>query len=170
MHLSFKRYFVSKQHREIDVKQMGKRLAVLLIGAVTVVATIIGLAADFQDLVGGDDGADLVVEDFGANWSTNRQDIEAQVVVHNQGGEAAEDITVGLVVEVNGASVSADNQPVESIVADSSRTFNFTISKLTIGGDEINIREFASQTEFFVKAQVIHDNDTIESSTVQLTR
>lgn len=146
---------------EIEVHIMGKRIA-LLIGAITVVATIIGLAADLQDLFGGGDGSDLVVEDFAANLSTNQRSIEAEVVVHNQGGEAAEDVSVGIVVSVNGTSetISPGDQSVESIVDDSSRTFSFNI----------DVSSYASGTTFIVKAQVFHDDDTVESSTVQLVK
>lgn len=126
------------------------------------VATIIGLAADLQDLVGGGDGAALVVEDFGAALSTNQRSIEAQVVVHNQGEDAAEDVSVGIVVSVDGTTdtISPADQSVESIVPDTSRTFNFSI----------DVSAYGSGTMFLVMAQVMHDDDTIESSTLQLVR
>jgi hypothetical protein len=148
--------------QEIDVKHMGKRLLILLIGAITVVATIIVLAADLQDLIGGGDGAELVVEDFGAALSTNQRSIEAQVVVHNEGEDAAEDVSVGIVVSADGTDLPDQpaDQSVESIVPDSSRTFNFSI----------DVSAYASGTTFLVNAQVMHDDDTIESSTLQLIK
>ncbi|MCI0712727.1 MAG: hypothetical protein L0154_21405 [Chloroflexi bacterium] len=126
------------------------------------VATIIGLAADVQDLIGGGDGAELVVEDFGAALSTNQRTIEAQVVVHNQGEDSADDVSVGIVVSVNGTSdtISPADQSVESIVPDTSRTFNFSI----------DVSAYGSGTTFLIKAQIMHDDDTIESSTLQLIR
>ena len=126
------------------------------------VATIIGLAADLQDLVGGGDGAELVVEDFGAALTTNQRSIEAQVVVHNQGEDSAKDVKVRIVVTANGTAVSnpPSEQSVESIVPDTSRTFNFSI----------DVSGYGSGTTFAVKAQVINDDDTIESSSLQLIR
>lgn len=140
---------------------MGKRIA-LLIGAITVIATIIGLAADLQDLFGGGDGAELVVEDFNATMSTNQRSVDAEVEVHNQGGEAAEGVSVKVVVTDDGTGKTylSDEQSAESIVADSSRTFNFNI----------NVQDVQAGNTLRVKAQVFYNDDTIESSTVQLVR
>lgn len=141
---------------------MGKRIA-LLIGAITVIATIIGLAADLQDLIGGGDGgADLVVEDFSASMENNSRSVNAEVTVHNQGGEAAEDVSVKVVVTEDGTGETypSDERSAESIVADSSRTFNFNI----------NVQNAEGGNTLRVKAQVFYNDDTIESSTVQLDR